>query len=69
MQPYPIAIEQTQLDDLQRRLESARWPAELPGAGWDYGANLAYMISIALLAILLAAVFLFSDTMSWHLKI
>ena len=32
-------------------------------------ANLAYMISIALLAILLAAVFLFSDTMSWHLKI
>jgi hypothetical protein len=31
--------------------------------------NLAYMISIALLAILLAAVLLFSDLVSWHLKV
>jgi hypothetical protein len=31
--------------------------------------NLAYMISIALLAILLAAVLLFSDMMSWHVKV
>jgi hypothetical protein len=31
--------------------------------------NLAYMISIALSAILLAAVLLFSDMINWHLKV
>jgi hypothetical protein len=24
-------------DDLHDRPASARWPDELPGAGWDYG--------------------------------
>jgi microsomal epoxide hydrolase len=40
---YPIAVAQEQLDDLQRRLESARWPAEIDGAGGDYGTDQAFL--------------------------
>ena len=31
------------LDDLRERLRRTRWPDEVRDAGWDYGANLAYM--------------------------
>jgi len=44
--PYPIAIAQDQLDDLQRRLESARWPAEIDGAGGDYGTDQAFLRTV-----------------------
>jgi microsomal epoxide hydrolase len=40
---YPIAVAQEQLDDLQRRLESARWPAEIDRAGGDYGTDQAFL--------------------------
>lgn len=43
MQPFTVAITQDVLDDLQRRLARTRWPDEVPGAGWDYGASLSYM--------------------------
>lgn len=46
MRPFPIAVEQAQLDDLQRRLESARWPAEIDGAGSDYGTDQAFLRSV-----------------------
>jgi pimeloyl-ACP methyl ester carboxylesterase len=35
--PFRIAIPQEELDDLQRRLESARLPGHPPGSGWDEG--------------------------------
>ncbi|MGH7453941.1 MAG: epoxide hydrolase family protein [bacterium] len=41
--PFKIQIPQATLEDLQERLRRIRWPDEIPGAGWDYGANLAYM--------------------------
>src|SRR5712692_1405589 len=41
--PFTIAIPQTDLDDLQQRLAQTRWPDELPGSGWDAGSNQAYM--------------------------
>lgn len=44
--PYPIAVAQEQLDDLQRRLESARWPAEIDGAGGDYGTDQAFLRTV-----------------------
>ena len=31
------------LEDLRERLRRTRWPDEVPGSGWDYGSNLAYV--------------------------
>lgn len=46
VRPYPIAVAQEQLDDLRRRLELARWPAEIDGAGGDYGTDQAFLRSV-----------------------
>jgi len=35
--PFRSDLPPRDLDDLVRRLESSRWPDELPDAGWDYG--------------------------------
>ena len=43
VRPFTIAVEDSVLDDLRRRLADTRWPGELPGSGWDYGSNLAYL--------------------------
>ena len=43
IRPFEISIPQSVLDDLQERLAWTRFPDEIEGAGWDYGANLAYM--------------------------
>ncbi len=37
--PFKIAVADGELDDLRRRLQSARWPDELAGSGWDYGTD------------------------------
>ena len=41
--PFQIHVPDAVLDDLHARLEHTRWPGQFPGAGWDYGANLAYI--------------------------
>src|SRR3954469_8525063 len=43
MRPFRISIPQTELDDLRRRLDGARWPSEIPGVGWDRGVPLQYL--------------------------
>lgn len=43
MTPFRVAVPQSILDDLRGRLRRTRWPDEVTDAGWDYGANLAYM--------------------------
>src|SRR6187200_2530126 len=43
MESFTIAVPDAQLDDLRRRLESARWPAEIEDAGWDYGTEQAFL--------------------------
>ncbi len=43
IQPFQIDVPQPILEDLQERLSNTRWPDEVEGAGWDYGANLGYM--------------------------
>jgi pimeloyl-ACP methyl ester carboxylesterase len=43
VQPFQVNISQPALDDLRARLARTRWPDEVDGAGWDYGANLASM--------------------------
>ena len=42
-QPFQIDVPQTVLDDLGERLARTRWPNEVEGTAWDYGANLGYM--------------------------
>jgi epoxide hydrolase len=44
--PFRIDIPQDDLDDLQIRLDHARWPDELPGGG-DYGVSESYVRSLA----------------------
>ncbi|PIL23392.1 hypothetical protein GSI_14703 [Ganoderma sinense ZZ0214-1] len=39
--PFQVSVPDTDLELLHRALELARFPDELDGAGWDYGAPLA----------------------------
>ena len=41
--PFKVQVPQTVLDDLQARLSRTRLPDEVSGAGWEYGASLAYL--------------------------
>ena len=43
VRPFTIAIENSVLEDLQKRLADTRWPDEIPNTGWDYGSNLGYL--------------------------
>ena len=40
---FQINLSQAVLDDLKNRLANTRWTDELPGAGWNYGANKGYL--------------------------
>ena len=41
--PFTIAVPDDVLADLRTRLARVRWPDEIPGGGWRYGTDLAYM--------------------------
>ena len=41
--PFAVETPEAALDDLRERLRRTRWPDEVSGAGWEYGADLAYM--------------------------
>ncbi|MGW4065087.1 epoxide hydrolase family protein [Amycolatopsis sp. NPDC004747] len=47
MRPYRIDIPQSELDDLNRRIAATRWPAPLPGAGWERGVPQEYLRELA----------------------
>ncbi|HLJ36028.1 MAG TPA: epoxide hydrolase N-terminal domain-containing protein, partial [Ktedonobacteraceae bacterium] len=47
LHPFTIAVPQTTLDDLHRRLARTRWPDEAEDSGWSYGISLAYMQDVA----------------------
>jgi len=38
--PFKVNIPQSELDFLKKKLDATRFPDELEGAGWDYGAPL-----------------------------
>ena len=44
---FTIDVPQATLDDLAARLADTRWPDEIPGMGWDYGTNPAYLRELA----------------------
>lgn len=41
--PMEIAVPDAVLSDLSDRLARTRWPEEIPGSGWGYGTDLAYL--------------------------
>ena len=41
--PFRIQVPDAVLTDLKERLARARFPGEIPGAGWDYGTDLTYL--------------------------
>jgi hypothetical protein len=43
IKPFTISISPFIIEDLRERLGRARWPDEIPGAGWEYGTNLGYL--------------------------
>jgi microsomal epoxide hydrolase len=47
MRPYRIHVPQADLDDLDRRLAATRWPAEVPGLGWERGVPPDYLRELA----------------------
>ena len=44
---FTVAVPEAILTDLRERLARARFPDEPPGAGWRYGADLAYVKALA----------------------
>jgi len=43
IEPYRIAVPDEAIADLRRRLAATRFPDQIPGTGWDYGAELSYL--------------------------
>ena len=43
IQPFEVRVGNDVMEDLYRRLARTRWPDEIPGSGWDYGSDLAYI--------------------------
>jgi pimeloyl-ACP methyl ester carboxylesterase len=43
IRPFTIDTPQAVLDDLHDRLKKTRWPDQIPGSGWGYGTDLAYL--------------------------
>jgi pimeloyl-ACP methyl ester carboxylesterase len=43
LHPFHVDIPQAELDDLAARLDATRWPAPLPGDGWDTGVPTAWL--------------------------
>ncbi len=46
IRPFCIAIPQEDLEDLRDRLLRTRWPAQLPGDGWNRGVPVTYLKNI-----------------------
>jgi epoxide hydrolase len=47
MEPYRIDVPQREVDELRRRLQDTRWPDQVPGSAWTYGADLATIRDLA----------------------
>ncbi|MER6136251.1 epoxide hydrolase family protein [Streptomyces sp. NPDC001815] len=45
--PFRIDIPQSELDALHAKLDAARWPAPLPGDGWDTGVPVSWLRELA----------------------
>ncbi|GAA1555773.1 epoxide hydrolase [Dactylosporangium maewongense] len=41
--PFRIHVDEAELDDLRRRLAGVRWPAQVPGVGWERGVPVEHL--------------------------
>jgi microsomal epoxide hydrolase len=41
--PFRVDVPEPVLDDLRERLVRTRWPDQIPGSGWGYGTDRAYL--------------------------
>jgi pimeloyl-ACP methyl ester carboxylesterase len=47
IRPFRIDVRQAALDDLMAMLDATRWPAPLPGDGWDTGVPTTWLRTLA----------------------
>jgi len=47
IRPFRIDVPQAALDELAAKLDTTRWPAALPGDGWDTGVPTAWLRTLA----------------------
>lgn len=45
-EPLVLRVAERDLDDLRHRLANTRWPAEIEGAGWDYGTDQTFLKAV-----------------------
>jgi epoxide hydrolase len=43
LRPFTVDVPEAVLADLRDRLARTRWPDQIPGSGWGYGTDLAYL--------------------------
>ena len=43
LRPFTVDVPDAVLEDLRDRLRRTRWPDQIPGSGWSYGTDLAYL--------------------------
>jgi epoxide hydrolase len=43
MESFVLDVPEVQISNLRQRLSNARWPAEIAGAGWDYGTDQSFL--------------------------
>lgn len=41
--PFEAHVDDSVIDELRGRLRTTRWPDQIEGTGWDYGADLSYL--------------------------
>jgi len=44
IRPFNAHVPNSILIDLKRRLADAKWPDQLPGTSWEYGADIKYSL-------------------------
>lgn len=47
IRPFHVQVPDSVLVDLRERIERTRWPDEIEGSGWNFGASLSYMKELA----------------------
>jgi pimeloyl-ACP methyl ester carboxylesterase len=47
IKPFKAHVAEQVLDDLRRRVAQARWPDQLPGTAWEYGADIREVHELA----------------------
>jgi pimeloyl-ACP methyl ester carboxylesterase len=47
IRPFKVNVPETALLDLRTRISKTRWPDEIEGSGWKYGASLSYINELA----------------------